>query len=76
MMRFALLLALALQVMGGTALAVNREVALAEKPAKLLSEYDLFSDLTRQVPATGMVPYDLITPLFTDYAVKMRFVSV
>lgn len=76
MMRFALLLALALQAMGGTALAVNREVALAEKPAKLLSEYDLFAELTQQVPATGVVPYDLITPLFTDYAVKMRFVSV
>ncbi len=56
--------------------AVDRTVALAEKPAKLLSDYGLFADLSEQAPAEGVVPYDLITPLFTDYAEKMRFISL
>jgi len=56
--------------------AVDRTVALAEKPAKLLSDYDLFANLSEQAPAVGVVPYDLITPLFTDYAEKMRFISL
>lgn len=58
----------------GTAVAVNLDVAMDAKPAPLFSDYGLFEDLGEQVPAARVVPYDLITPLFTDYAVKKRFV--
>ena len=39
-----------------------------------LSEYNLFLDFATQTPNKGVVPYDLATPLFTDYASKHRFV--
>jgi len=53
------------------------DVALMEKrPAKRLSEFGLFVDGPSQTPAEGVVPYDLIMPLFTDYAHKYRFVYV
>lgn len=42
-----------------------------------LSEYELFAgNLADQVPAEGVMPYDLNTPLFTDYASKLRFVKL
>jgi uncharacterized repeat protein (TIGR03806 family) len=47
------------------------------KPFKYLSEYGFFhgklSDLN---PSNGVLPYDLNTPLFSDYAEKLRFVWV
>jgi len=39
-----------------------------------LSSYGLFEDLATQTPANGVVPYEVNTPLFSDYAVKNRFV--
>ena len=39
-----------------------------------LSEYNLFQEFASQTPNVGVVPYDLATPLFTDYASKYRFV--
>lgn len=39
-----------------------------------LSSYRLFTDLALQVPADGVIPYAINTPLFSDYAVKDRFV--
>lgn len=46
----------------------------AAKPAKFISEYHLFEDAQRQIPNEGVIPYDLNTPLFSDYAAKHRFV--
>ncbi len=43
---------------------------------QLLSSYRLFSDLPGQVPAAGVEPFDLNTPLFSDYTDKLRFVHV
>jgi uncharacterized repeat protein (TIGR03806 family) len=44
-------------------------------PYAKLSEYGFFRGKLRQLdPAQGVLPYDLITPLFTDYAHKARFV--
>lgn len=59
-----------------TALAepVNEAAILAETPPKLLSEYRLFTNGAAQTPNDRVIPYDLNTPLFTDYAVKFRFV--
>ncbi len=41
-----------------------------------LSEWNFFQDLTNLVPSEKVVPYDLNTPLFTDYAEKARFIYV
>ncbi|MEZ4772787.1 MAG: SO2930 family diheme c-type cytochrome [Bacteroidia bacterium] len=47
------------------------------KPLMNLSEYGFFEgDIAGQIPAEGVIPYSLATPLFTDYAQKLRFVKV
>lgn len=45
---------------------------VAAGPATL-SEWGLFEDMSRQIPAADVVPYDVISPLFSDYATKHRF---
>lgn len=46
-------------------------------PKEKLSEYGFFSgDIAAQKPAAGVMPYSLNTPLFTDYAEKLRFVKL
>ncbi|GAB4031220.1 SO2930 family diheme c-type cytochrome [Spirosoma jeollabukense] len=50
-----------------------RTAAIPEK----LSDYGFFSGkLADQQPAAGVVPYALNTPLFSDYAEKLRFVKL
>lgn len=39
-----------------------------------LSEYGFFADGARQVPAAGVTPYSLNTPLWSDGADKLRFI--
>jgi uncharacterized repeat protein (TIGR03806 family) len=47
------------------------------KPHEKLSDYGLFlGDLKNHIPANGVIPYDLNTPLFSDYAHKIRFVKI
>jgi uncharacterized repeat protein (TIGR03806 family) len=42
-----------------------------------LSEYGFFKgNLAEQSPADGVIPYALNTPLFSDYAEKLRFVKL
>jgi uncharacterized repeat protein (TIGR03806 family) len=42
-----------------------------------LSEYNFFKgELNQLQPANGILPYDLNTPLFTDYAEKARFIKL
>ncbi len=48
----------------------------AQPPCERLSSYRLFTDGGRQIPNDGVVPYELNTPLFSDYAAKHRFVYV
>ena len=56
---------------------VNWDALLTENCAKL-SDYNLFTDATDPTsgPNSGGIPYDMSTPLFTDYATKYRFVFV
>ena len=54
--------------------AVNDYVILSDKTPKALSEYDFFSDPLNQIPNSDVVPYELITALFSDYTDKHRFV--
>ncbi|GMV99874.1 MAG: hypothetical protein AMXMBFR84_10130 [Candidatus Hydrogenedentota bacterium] len=50
-------------------------VPLEGKPFKKLSEYGFFAgDGSAQQPNEGVLPYDLTTPLFSDYSTKFRFV--
>ncbi|GAA4404715.1 hypothetical protein GCM10023187_22400 [Nibrella viscosa] len=47
----------------------------ATAPKEKLSEYGFFAgEIAGQQPAPGVVPYRLNTPLFSDYAEKLRFV--
>ncbi|MCY7349845.1 MAG: hypothetical protein LH606_04155 [Cytophagaceae bacterium] len=60
-------------VVSGLTLAGRRAVAPKEK----LSEYGFFAgNPADQVPAPGVTPYALNTPLFSDYAEKFRFVQL
>ncbi|MCC7542220.1 MAG: hypothetical protein IT379_38735, partial [Deltaproteobacteria bacterium] len=45
-------------------------------PPERLSQWNLFSDPARQVPADGVIPYSVIAPLFADFAGKWRFVRL
>jgi uncharacterized repeat protein (TIGR03806 family) len=46
-------------------------------PKMNLSDYGFFQgDIADQLPADGVVPYQLNTPLFSDYARKLRFVQL
>jgi len=56
--------------------AVNDSVVLDSKVARKLSDYGFFDDLNSQKPTNGVLPYELITPLFSDYADKLRFIYV
>ena len=56
--------------------AVNNSLLMSKKPAKKLSEYALFEDSTAQVPSAGLIRYELNNPLFTDYALKIRYLYV
>jgi uncharacterized repeat protein (TIGR03806 family) len=41
-----------------------------------LSYWQLFDDLHDQVPAAGVIPYTVNTPLFSDYTTKDRYLRV
>jgi uncharacterized repeat protein (TIGR03806 family) len=48
---------------------------LAPFPQKL-SETGLFASTAKHAPATGVIPYDVIAPLWSDHAHKDRFLAV
>jgi len=53
------------------------EVAEPAPAPKQLSAYGLFTgNGATQEPAAGVIPYDLNTPLFSDYTAKYRFVKL
>ncbi len=48
-----------------------------EDPPERLSSFGLFrGDGSAQEPADGVIPYDVNTPLFSDYTLKYRFLRV
>ncbi|MGO4831743.1 SO2930 family diheme c-type cytochrome, partial [Rhizobiaceae sp. 2RAB30] len=55
---------------------VSAEAILGENPPKLLSAFGFFDDLKTQKPAAGVVRFEIATPLFSDGALKYRFVHV
>jgi len=41
-----------------------------------LSQWGLFSDIRNQVPEDGVIPFEVTSPLYTDGALKHRFVTL
>jgi uncharacterized repeat protein (TIGR03806 family) len=41
-----------------------------------LSEWGVFKNIRDQVPEEDVAPFEVISPLFTDYALKYRFVTL
>lgn len=71
-----LLLVIALNGCSKGAEGPNMSVILAEGPAQLLSDYGLFQPGRPGMPQAGVLPYDLINPLFSDFTTKDRLVFV
>ena len=69
-----LIVALACSILGMGML--NQEEPTEKKHYKAtLSDYSFFKgNLADLKPAKGVFPYDVNTPLFTDYAQKARFI--
>ncbi len=81
-MRGLVLAALVLAALGITsataqvAPGVNTAALAAERPPELLSAYHFFRDAGARTPNDRVTPYNLNTPLYSDGALKFRFVYV
>lgn len=81
-MRGFILAALALAVLGMTSATaqvspgVNTAAIASERPPELLSAYHFFRDAGARTPNDRVTPYDLNTPLYSDGALKFRYVYV
>jgi len=79
-MRAAFIAALALAASligaaaGQTPPPVDDRAILASDPPELLSAYHLFRDAGARQANAGVTPYDLNTPLYSDGALKFRYV--
>ena len=56
--------------------AVNDSLILADSFPKKLSEFEFFLDDSAQSPSDKVIPYELISTLFSDYSYKQRWVYV
>lgn len=45
-------------------------------PSSELDGYGLFADARKQIPAGGVIPFDVISSLYADEALKYRFVRI
>lgn len=76
------LLAAALLLVGAAvaarppAVVVNDTAIMADTLPTRLSDYGFFADGAGQIPAAGVTPYAVTTPLWSDGAEKLRFVYV
>lgn len=70
----SLVLLISLGVTTGCSRQRDVQAHLEEPFPKTLSEWHLFAASAPLTPNRGVVPYDLNTPLFSDYADKHRFV--
>ena len=72
---FFLILAMML-IVGCQGLVPNTvQLDISQKPFERLSQYQFFvGEMSNLEPSDGVLPYDLNSPLFTDYADKSRFV--
>ncbi len=54
--------------------AVDQRAIMAERPPATLAAYHLFRDAGGREPNAGVTPYDLNTALYSDGALKFRYV--
>lgn len=70
-------LLLAIALFAGTVAFTLRPDSIGQVPPDTLSAWGFFTrNMAAQQPAEGVVPYQLNTPLFSDYAEKLRFVRL
>ena len=78
--RLVLALALAAALAAGAAAqtqaGVNDRAIMAERPAQTLAEYRLFRDDGAREPNARVTPYALNTELYSDGALKFRYVYI
>lgn len=55
---------------------VDQAAITSERPPQVLSDYRFFRDVGGRRPNAGVLPYDLNTPLYSDGALKFRYVFV
>ena len=72
----ALLLAAAVSAKLPSVAFVNDPAIIAGANPATLADFGFFTDPAKQVPAKGVTPYRLNTPLWSDGAEKLRFVYV
>ncbi len=73
---FVCFAALSLGSCSGSESGPDLGVILADRPAARLADYGLFKDIVASEPSHGVVPYQLINPLFSDHARKDRLVFI
>lgn len=56
------------------AMGVNDAAVTGTAMPRALSDFGFFADAARQLPADGVTPYQLNTPLWSDGADKLRFI--
>ncbi|MGD9644762.1 MAG: SO2930 family diheme c-type cytochrome [Pirellulales bacterium] len=62
---------------GGCSSKTTSQLPEPPPPPRQLSAFGMFvGNGASQEPAEGVIPYDLNTPLFSDYALKYRFVKL
>lgn len=59
---------------GGTGEGVRIDALMSDRPPQTLADTGLFTDAAARQPAAGVLPYDLNTPLYSDGAIKHRYV--
>ena len=57
-------------------LAVNDKAIAAANFPPTLSEFNFFKNAKEQIPHENVLPYELISSLFSDYSEKLRFIYV
>ena len=60
----------------GNLYSVNDNLILAESFPEKLSDFEFFLDDSAQLPNNKVIPYELISTLFSDYSYKQRWVYV
>jgi len=57
-------------------IAIFTAISLNASSKKLLSDYNFFENIEKQIPNENTIPYHIASPLFSDYTYKFRFVSM
>ena len=65
-----------LLIFSSNSFSVNSNLILAESFPNKLSEFEFFLDASAQEPHEKVIPYELISTLFSDYSYKQRWVYV